>query len=162
LHSAPAFAQKKRLLAMGEEKAYRGEAVSHAMAVIKRVGAQRRLWDTTIRTDTVVQKLGFSANTLNDFHTVLFYSGGDVEMTAQQRADRLSFVHDDGKVLCKEIGSIYMLQLRRTILANIVWQYDGFTKHWQNKGDFRFNAVTMILRMAAQKPGCHSEDILCK
>jgi hypothetical protein len=41
LHSAPAFAQNKRLLAMGEEKGYRHEAVSHAMAVIERVGAKQ-------------------------------------------------------------------------------------------------------------------------
>jgi hypothetical protein len=91
------------------------------------------LWDTIIHTDTEVQKPEFNANTLNDFHAVLFYSGGGLEMTAQQRSDLLSFVHDDGKVLCKEIGSIYMLQLRRTILANIVWQYDGFTRYWHNK-----------------------------
>jgi sugar/nucleoside kinase (ribokinase family) len=39
----------------------------------------------------------------------------------------------DGKVLYKEIGSIDMLQVRRTILANIAWLYAGFTKYWQNK-----------------------------
>lgn len=39
----------------------------------------------------------------------------------------------DGKVLYKEIGSIDMLQLRRTILSNFAWQYEGFVKYWQNK-----------------------------
>jgi type 1 glutamine amidotransferase len=100
LHSVTAFAQKKHLLVLGEEKGYRHEAVSHAMAVIERLGAQSGLWDTTIRTDTEVltkQKLEFNAKTLNDFDAVLFYTGGELEMTPQQRADLLSFVHDDGK-----------------------------------------------------------------
>ena len=39
----------------------------------------------------------------------------------------------DGKVLYKEIGSMDMLQVRRTILANIAWPYVGFVKYWQNK-----------------------------
>jgi hypothetical protein len=43
---------KKRLLAIGEEKGYRHEAVSHALATIERLGRESGLWDTTIRTDT--------------------------------------------------------------------------------------------------------------
>jgi peroxiredoxin len=39
----------------------------------------------------------------------------------------------DGKVLYKEMGSIDMLQVRRTILANIAWPYEGFIKYWQNR-----------------------------
>jgi uncharacterized protein len=95
-----AGAQKKHLLVLGEEKGYRHESVSHAMAVIERMGAESGLWDTTIRTDTEVltkQKLEFNAKTLNDFDAVLFFTGGDLEMTPQQRADLLSFVHEDGK-----------------------------------------------------------------
>ena len=47
--SAPA---KKHLLVLGEEKGYRHEAVSHAMATIERLGRETGLWDTVIRTDT--------------------------------------------------------------------------------------------------------------
>jgi len=91
---------KKHLLVIGEEKGYRHEAVSHAMATIERLGKQTGLWDTTLRTDTEVltkKKLEYNAKNLDDFDAVLFYTGGDLEMDAQQKADFISFVHDDGK-----------------------------------------------------------------
>src|SRR5277367_2722855 len=90
----------KHLLVLGEEKGYRHEAVSHAMATIERLGRETGLWTTTIRTDTEVltkKKLEFNAKNLNDFDAVLFYTGGDLEMDAQQKADFISFIHDDGK-----------------------------------------------------------------
>jgi peroxiredoxin len=37
----------------------------------------------------------------------------------------------DGKVLYKRIGSIDILELRRTILANLPSDYIGFNKYWQ-------------------------------
>ena len=91
---------KKHLLVLGEEKGYRHEAVSHAMATIERLGTQTGLWDTTIRTDTEVltkKKLEYNARNLNDFDAVLFYTGGELEMDVQQKSDFISFVHDDGK-----------------------------------------------------------------
>ena len=96
-HAAPA---KKRLLAIGEEKGYRHESVSHALATIERLGRESGLWDTTIRTDTEAltkKKLEYNAKNLNDFDAVLFYTGGTLEMDDQQKADLLSFIHDDGK-----------------------------------------------------------------
>ena len=92
--------QKKHLLIIGEEKGYRHESVSHAMATIELLGKQTRLWDTTIRTDTEVltkKKLEFNAKNLKDFDAVFFFTGGDLEMDPQQKTDLLSFVHDDGK-----------------------------------------------------------------
>jgi uncharacterized protein len=91
---------KKRLLVIGEEKGYRHEAVSHAMATIERLGKQTGLWDTTLRSDTEAltkKKLEYNARNLNDFDAVLFFTGGDLEMDAQQKADFLAFIHDDGK-----------------------------------------------------------------
>jgi type 1 glutamine amidotransferase len=76
---------KKHLLVLGEEKGYRHEAVSHA-----------------IRTDTEVltkKKLEFNAKNLNSFDAILMFTGGDLEMDEQQKADFLSFIHDDGKGL---------------------------------------------------------------
>jgi len=92
--------QKKHLLVLGEERGYRHESVSHAMATIERLGEATQLWDTTIRTDSEVltkKKLEYNAKNLNDFDAVLFFTGGDLGMDAQQKADLLSFIHDDGK-----------------------------------------------------------------
>ncbi|HEY7212365.1 MAG TPA: ThuA domain-containing protein [Bryobacteraceae bacterium] len=103
--TASAFCQtnsapRKHLLAIGEEKGYRHEAVSHALATIERIGRETGRWDTTIRTDTEAltkKKLEYNAKNLNDFDAVLFYTGGNLEMDPGQKADFLSFIHDDGK-----------------------------------------------------------------
>jgi len=90
----------KHLLALGEEKGYRHEAVSHAIATIERLGRATGLWTTTIRTDTEVltkKKLEYNAKNLNDFDAVLFYTGGELEMNDEQKAALLSFIRDDGK-----------------------------------------------------------------
>jgi type 1 glutamine amidotransferase len=90
----------KKLLAIGEEKGYRHESVSHALATIERLGRQTGLWDTFIRTDTEAltkKKLEYNAKNLNDFDAVVFYTGGNLEMDDRQKADFLSFVRDDGK-----------------------------------------------------------------
>src|SRR5215470_4896348 len=92
--------RRKQLLAIGEQKGYRHEAVSHALATIERLGHDSGLWDTTIRTDTEAltkNKLEYNARNLNDFDAVLFFTGGELEMDAQQKTDFLSFVRDDGK-----------------------------------------------------------------
>ena len=93
-------APRKRLLVIGEEKGYRHEAVSHAMATIEQLGKRTGLWDTVIRTDTeclTKKKLEYNAKNLNDFDAVVFYTGGTLEMDDEKRAAFLSFVHDDGK-----------------------------------------------------------------
>jgi thiol-disulfide isomerase/thioredoxin len=38
----------------------------------------------------------------------------------------------DSKVLYKKLGSVDMLELRRTILANLPAEYIGFSRYWQN------------------------------
>jgi type 1 glutamine amidotransferase len=91
---------RKQLLAIGEEKGYRHESISHALATIERLGRDTGLWDTIIRTDTeplTKKKLEFNAKNLNDFEAVLFYTGGTLEMDDQQKKDFISFIHDDGK-----------------------------------------------------------------
>src|SRR5258708_35550423 len=37
----------------------------------------------------------------------------------------------DGKVLYKNLGTVDMLELRRTILANLPSEYIGFNHYWQ-------------------------------
>src|SRR5882724_11273822 len=100
LATAQTAGSKKRLLVIGEEKGFRHEAISHAMATIERLGHDTGLWDTYIRTDTeplTKKKLEYNAKNLNDFDAVLFYTGGTLEMDDQQKTDFLSFIHDDGK-----------------------------------------------------------------
>lgn len=91
---------RKQILVIGEEKGYRHEAVSHAMATIERLGRQTGLWDATLRTDTEAltkKKLEYNAKNLTNFDAVVFFTGGDLEMDAQKKSDFLSFVHDDGR-----------------------------------------------------------------
>jgi type 1 glutamine amidotransferase len=92
--------QKKHILVIGEEKGYRHEAISHAMATIERLGTETGLWDSTLRTDAEAltkKKLEYNAKNLTNFDAVLFFTGGDLEMDAQQKSDFLSFIHEDGK-----------------------------------------------------------------
>jgi len=98
--TAQTAAPRKRLLVIGDEKGFRHEAITHAMATIDRLGKQTGLWDTHIRTDTeplTKRKLEYNAKNLNDFDAVLFYTGGTLAMDDQQKADFLSFIRDDGK-----------------------------------------------------------------
>lgn len=92
----------KRILFLGEEKGYRHEAVSHAMAVVEQMGRETGLWETVLRTDTeplTKKKLEYNAKNLNDFDAVILYTGGALEMDPQQKADFLSFLREDGKGL---------------------------------------------------------------
>jgi len=92
--------QKKHILVIGEEKGYRHEAISHAMATIERLGTESGLWDSTLRTDAEAltkKKLEYNAKNLTNFDAVLFFTGGDLEMDAQQKSDFLSFIHEEGK-----------------------------------------------------------------
>ena len=41
-------------------------------------------------------------------------------------------ISPEGKVLYRQQGSVDMLKLRRTILANVQSDYDGFNKYWAN------------------------------
>ena len=70
------------------------------MATIERLGRETGRWDAILRTDSEAltkKKLEYNAKKLNNFDAVLFFTGGDLEMDAQQKADFLSFVHDNGK-----------------------------------------------------------------
>jgi len=98
--TAQSAASPKQLLVIGEEKGYRHEAVSHAMATIERLGRETGLWSTTLRTDCEAltkKKLEYNAKNVNDFDAVLFFTGGDLEMDAQQKADFIFSIHNDGK-----------------------------------------------------------------
>ena len=91
---------KRNLLFIGQAKGYQHEAVSTAMATFYNLGRSSGLWNTHLRTDcTALTKkpLKWEAKNLNAFDAVIFFTDGDLDMDASQKADLLSFVRDDGK-----------------------------------------------------------------
>jgi type 1 glutamine amidotransferase len=98
--SGPAQDGRKRVLFIGQSKGYQHDTISTAMATIYDLGRGSGQWDTFFRTDcTAVTKksLKWGAKNLNDFDAVIFFTDGDLDMDASQKADLLSFVRADGK-----------------------------------------------------------------
>jgi len=82
------------------------DSVSHALATIERLGYESGLWDTYIRTDSnIISKhpkmtTGQPASggpSLAMADAIFFMGHREVELTDDQKADLLAFVHDDGK-----------------------------------------------------------------
>jgi type 1 glutamine amidotransferase len=84
------------------------DSVSHAMAVIEKLGRDSGLYDAYLRTDSQLitkQKITVHADgrdwpvskNLNSFDAIFFYGVREIPLTAQQKADLLAFVKDDGK-----------------------------------------------------------------
>jgi uncharacterized protein len=91
---------KKRVLVIAQTRGYQHDSVPAAMAGIWKWGHDSGLWDAYLRTDTQLltkKKLAFNTKTLPDFDAVVFAStSGELDLDDQQKADLLSFVHDDG------------------------------------------------------------------
>ncbi len=98
---------RKNLLAWGDVRnGFQHDSVSHAFSVIERLGYESQLYDTYIRTDSQpITKHGLYGSDgqavygkdLNDFDAIFFFGVREIDLTAQQRADLLSFIHDDGR-----------------------------------------------------------------
>jgi type 1 glutamine amidotransferase len=82
------------------------DSVSHALAVIERLGYESGFWDTYIRTDSNIvsykpQMTGgqpaSGGPNLNNVDAIFFMGHRDVPIDDQQKSDLLKFVHDDGK-----------------------------------------------------------------
>lgn len=82
------------------------DSVSHALAVIERLGYESGAYDTYIRTDSVIiskhpkMTSGEPASggpDLNSVDAIFFLGHRDIDIDAQQKADLLSFVREDGK-----------------------------------------------------------------
>ncbi len=92
--------KRKKILAIGAVKGFQHDATSYGLATIWKIGQESGLYDTYIRTDTQLitkKKLTANAKNLNYFDAVIFYTTGELDLTADQKADLISFVHDDGK-----------------------------------------------------------------
>jgi type 1 glutamine amidotransferase len=82
------------------------DSVSHALAVIERLGYESGLYDTYIRTDSnIISKHPLTTDgkpasggpNLNNVDAIFFLGHREVPLDARQKDDLLSFVKDDGK-----------------------------------------------------------------
>lgn len=82
------------------------DSVSHALAMVERLGYESGLWDTYIRTDSNIASYhplmttGQPASggpSFNNVDAIFFMGHREVPIDDQQKADLLKFVHDDGK-----------------------------------------------------------------
>jgi hypothetical protein len=98
--NAPVAKKKvRRLLVIGQSKGYQHDSISTAMATLYNLGRSSGLWDTYFRTDctSITKKpLKWGAKNLNDFDAVAFFTDGELDMDASQKADLLSFIRKDG------------------------------------------------------------------
>ena len=100
--ATPALAEdkKKNLLIIGQAKGYQHDSMTDAMATLYNIGRTSGKWDCCFRTDckNITKKtLKWSTKNLDSFDAVVFFTDGDLDMDDSQKADLLSFVHDDGK-----------------------------------------------------------------
>jgi len=105
------YAGKKKLLVIADvQSGFHHDSINHAMAVIERLGRESGAYVAFLRTDsqliTKTPILGrgarysgrpINAKTLDYFDAIFFLGSGEGTLSAQQKADLLAFVHDDGK-----------------------------------------------------------------
>lgn len=91
---------KKHLLMLGGSSFFAHDSVSHAMFTMAKIGERSGLFDVRFRTDMELvskRKLGGNRKNLDYFDAVMFYTQGDLELGADQKADLMRFVKEDGK-----------------------------------------------------------------
>jgi type 1 glutamine amidotransferase len=106
--------RRKQLLAIGDVRTgFQHDSVSHALATIEHLGYESGTYDTYIRSDSQLLTKGpivihddhgkptgprgINAKNLPTFDAIFFMGSGEGDLTAQQKADLLSFIHEDGK-----------------------------------------------------------------
>jgi type 1 glutamine amidotransferase len=91
-------AGRKKVLLVAQTKGYQHESVSTGLAAFFNLGRESGLWDAVLRTDTqlVTKKMAGHRN-LDAFDAVVFYTTGELDLDAEQKAALLAFVRDDGK-----------------------------------------------------------------
>jgi len=81
---------------------YQHDSISHALAVMERLGRESGSYQMDIRTDSQwitrqpVAAPARHAHNLNDFQAIFFFGTGD-NLSPQQKKDLLAFIHDEGK-----------------------------------------------------------------
>src|SRR5262245_12487948 len=70
------------------------------MPTLYMLGRSSGLWNTQLRTDCTAitrKPLKWEAKNLDAFDAIVFFTDGDLDLDASQKADLLSFIRDDGK-----------------------------------------------------------------
>jgi type 1 glutamine amidotransferase len=99
----PAGPRPKRVLAWGDTlTAFQHDSISHALATMERLGHESGAYEMYIRTDSqLITKQAVPAparNTRNlSYFDAIFYFGTGDNLNAQQKADLMSFIKEDGK-----------------------------------------------------------------
>jgi type 1 glutamine amidotransferase len=103
---------KKLLIVADVQTGFQHDSINHTMGVLEEMGRKTGIYVTYLRTDSQLITKGkitgtskryanrsINARNLNYFDAVLLLGSGDSTMSDEQKADLLSFVHDDGKGL---------------------------------------------------------------
>ncbi len=98
---------KKKLLAIADPEEwyrhtnYHHDSASHTLATVERLGRESGAWITIIRTDMELLRKakieGTNVRTLDQFDAIFYMGEGPWDITDEQKANLLSFVHEDGK-----------------------------------------------------------------
>ena len=103
-----AVRQRKAVLAWADTRngIAQHDSVSHALAVIERLGYESGMYDTFIRTDSSViskhpkttdGKPASGGPSLANVDAIFFLGHREIQLDAEQKADLLAFVKEDGK-----------------------------------------------------------------
>jgi type 1 glutamine amidotransferase len=103
---------KKLLIVADVQTGFQHDSNNHTIGVIEEMGRKTGIFVTYIRTDSQLITKGkitgtskryanrsINARNINYFDAVLFLGSGEGTMSDQQKADLVSYVHDDGKGL---------------------------------------------------------------
>lgn len=108
----PGSARKHVLGWADVRNGYQHEVISHALAVMERLGHESGAYDMVIRTDSqpitkqpITFKTGtgiatgedFLAHNLDYYDAIFFFGVREIDLTSDQRRDLLAFVRTDGK-----------------------------------------------------------------
>jgi hypothetical protein len=119
--TATVAAPRKHVLAWADVRnGYQHDSISHAVATIEQLGRQTGAYDTFIRTDSQLitkhpitfaagtgiaarpegaggTREAFNVRNLDYFDAIFFFGVREIDLSADQRADLISFVKEDGK-----------------------------------------------------------------
>src|ERR1035438_3912243 len=101
----PARPGPKRVLAWGDtQSSFQHDSISHALATMERLGRESGAYEMYIRTDSQlitkqpIAEPARNTRNLNYFDAIFYFGTGASEnLSAQQKADLMSFIKDDGK-----------------------------------------------------------------